>query len=71
MAMIIPMEITIFRCPTYVDGAQISPTRDLAVTKDSFFEIPWAYFNLTVSKANHILGLIHITFHCSEPDIYT
>ena len=38
MAMIIPMEINIFRCTTYVDGAQISPTRDLAVTKDSFLK---------------------------------
>ena len=59
--------------PYYLDGAQVSPTnivKDLGVTMDSLLKFH-EHVNLTISKANRVLGLICKTFHRREPDMIT
>ena len=48
----------------YLDGVQVSSTsivKDLGVTMDSLLKFH-EHTNLTISKANHVIGLIHKTF---------
>ena len=57
----------------YLDGVQISPNsivRDLGVTMDCYLKFQ-EHTNLTINKANRILGLIRKTFYCREPDMIT
>jgi len=52
----------------YLDGIQVSPTnivKDLGVTINSLLKF-YEHTNLTVSKANRVLGLIRKTFQCRE-----
>ena len=57
----------------YLDGIQVSPTntvKDLGVTIHSLLKFH-EHTNLTVSKANRVLGLIRKTFQCREQDMVT
>ena len=57
----------------YLDGIQVSPTnivKDLGVTIDSLLKFH-EHTNLTVSKANRVLGLIRKTFQCRDQDMVT
>ena len=57
----------------YLDGVQISPNsivRDLGVTMDYYLKFH-EHTNLTITKANRVLGLIRKTFYCREPDMIT
>jgi len=57
----------------FLDGDQILPNnivRDLGVTMDCLLKFH-EHTNLTVAKANRVLGLIRKTFNCKEPDIIT
>ena len=57
----------------YLDGVQILPNttvKDLGVTMDCYLKFH-EHTNLTVTKANHVLGLIRKTFNCREPDMIT
>ena len=57
----------------YLDGVQISPNsvvRDLGVTMDCYLKFH-EHTNLTVTKANRVLGLIRRFFYCRESDMIT
>ena len=52
----------------YLDGVQILP--NTTVTMDCYLKFH-EHTNLTVTKANRVLGLIRKTFNCREPDMIT